>query len=291
MRKILAITVALMFAALVLSPAMGYTIQTAGNQSYTVQSAGDRQYSAHSEAINYTVSSGTPAHELTLESIPTKTVSGPAVQTTKVASSFKAGRVVPYTVTLGTGAKAVSEGVQVAKEPASLGEQTTPAATTAPAAETPVVEAAPATETAAVEAPAAETAAPVEEPKFSIMGTVFDDANGNGVMDENETGLADWTVALGEPAGAVLANATTSETGSYAFADLLAGEYVVSEVVPMGWALIAPVDGKYMVNLTVDAAGLDFANQMLPAPEPAVNETFELEMPPENITIPEQPVA
>jgi hypothetical protein len=292
MRKVLAITVSLMFAALILSPAMGYTIQTAGNQSYTVQAAGDQQYTAHSEAINYTASSGTPAHELTLESMPSNTVSGPAVQTTRVASSFKAGRTVPYTVTLGSGVQAVSEGEQVAKEPASLGEETTATETTMPAVETTVAEAAPVNETAAVEAPAAETAAPVEESKFSIMGTVFDDANGNGVMDDNETGLADWTVDLSEPAGTVLANATTSENGSYAFTDLLSGEYIVSQVVSMGWALIAPADGKYSVNLTADAAGLNFANQILPAPEPVVNETVEeVILPPENITISEQTVA
>ena len=70
MRKVLAITVALMIAAVVLSPAMGYTIQSAGNQSYTVQS----------EKVNYTFTSGTPGHALTLDMIPGKTTPGAAVQ-------------------------------------------------------------------------------------------------------------------------------------------------------------------------------------------------------------------
>jgi hypothetical protein len=294
MRKVLTITVALILA-MVLSPAMGYTIQSAGNQSYTVQSAGDLPYTVKSgDMINYTISAGTAAHDLTLDSMPVKSVSGPAVQTTKVASSFKAGRTVPYSVELDTGVEAVSEGVPAAEVPARVGESA-PAETTT-AVEEPVVEAPPVNETVTEETPveevpAAETPAAIEEPKFSIMGTVFEDVDANGSMDENETGLADWTVALSEPSGAIIGNATTSEDGSYAFADLLAGEYVVSEVVPMGWALIAPVDGMYSVNLTdADATGLDFANQMLPVVEPVVNETAEVLITPENLTISE-PIA
>ena len=45
MRKVLAITVALMIAAIVLMPALGYTNQVAGNQSYTAISAGRVNYS------------------------------------------------------------------------------------------------------------------------------------------------------------------------------------------------------------------------------------------------------
>jgi len=271
MRKVLAITVALMLAAMVLTPAMGYTIQSAGNQSYTAQS---------SERMNYTVSSGTPAHELTLAMMPIKTISGPAVQTTRVASSFKAGRAVPYSIKLDTGVKAAPEGIQIAKEPARLGEGAP--AETEPVVEAPPVEAPPVNETPE-EAPVVE--APVEEPMFSISGFVFDDVNGNGAMDENETALANWTVALEQPAGTVIANATTMEDGSYSFMGLLAGDYAVSEVLPMGWALIAPVDGKHLVTLTdADATGLNFANQLLPVPEAPV------EPAPENATVVEEPV-
>jgi hypothetical protein len=280
MRKVLAITVALMIAAVVLSPAMGYTIQSAGNQSYSVQS----------EKINYTISAGTPGHELTLESIPGKTTASSAVQVTRVPYSFKPGGAVPYSVKLEGGVQAapaggVTTGVTPVVEPVA----TQPVVEAPPVIEAPVVEA-PVNETPVVEAPVNETpAAPVEEPAFSIMGMVFDDMNGNGAVDENETGLAGWTVSLEQPVGTVIANQTTAEDGSYAFMGLSAGEYAVSETVQMGWTLVSPADGRYPVTITnMTIANLDFANQMLPAPVEAAPENVttpeEIVTPPENIT-------
>jgi hypothetical protein len=305
MRKILAITVALMIAAIVLSPVMGYTIQSAGNQSYTVQSE-KINYSLQSEKGNYTITSGTPGHELTPDMIPSKTTPNAAVQVTKVPYSFKPGGAVPYSVKLESGAQATLGGIQTpqtGETPARIGE-TAPAAEPAvtqpavsevpPANETPaVIETPPVNETPAVvemppanETPAVVEAPPVnetpvataEESSFSIMGKVFDDANGNGAADENETGLAAWTVILEQPAGVIIANQTTTEDGSYAFMGLSAGEYAVSEVVQMGWTLVSPADGRYLVTITnMTIANLDFANQILPVPA---------EVPPENETVP-----
>jgi hypothetical protein len=280
MRKVLAITVALMIAAVVLSPAVGYTIQSAGNQSYSVQS----------EKINYTISAGTPGHELTLESIPGKTTASSAVQVTRVPYSFKLGGAVPYSVNLEGGVQAapaggVTTGVAPAAEPAV----TQPVVEAPPVTEAPVVEA-PVNETPVMEAPVNETpAAPVEEPAFSIMGMVFDDMNGNGAVDENETGMAGWTVSLEQPVGTVIANQTTAEDGSYAFMGLSAGEYAVSETVQMGWTLVSPADGRYVVTITnMTIANLDFANQMLPAPAEVAPENVttpeEIVTPPENVT-------
>ncbi len=272
MRKVLAITVALMIAAVILSPAMGYTIQSAGNQSYSIQS----------EKVNYTITAGTPAHALTLENIPGKTTPGAAVQATRVPYSFKSGGAVPYSMKLEGGAETATPAV------------TTPAVTeqpvnATPVAETPVVEA-PVNETPAVEAPVVEApvnetpTAPVEAATFSIMGKVFNDVEGNGVLDNNETGLAGWTVSLEQPAGTIIANQTTAEDGSYAFTGLSAGEYSVSEVVQMGWTPVSPADGRYAVTVTnMTIANLDFANMMTPAPV----EAPPVEAAPENATVPE----
>ncbi len=274
MRKVLAITVALMIAAVVLSPAMGYTIQSAGNQSYTVQS----------EKVNYTITAGTPGHALTLDMVPGKTSPSAAVQVTRVPYSFKPGGAVPYSVKLEGGVQAAATaGVSIpAAEPAAAQPTVAQPIVAQPTVtETPVVEA-PVNETPVVEAPVNETpVAPVEEPAFSIMGRVFDDANGNGAVDENETGLAGWTVSLEQPVGTVIANQTTTEDGSYAFMGLAAGDYAVSEVVQMGWTLVSPADGRYVVTITnMTIANLDFANQMLP-----------VEVPPENVTLPENATA
>jgi hypothetical protein len=52
MRRVLAITIALMFVAIVLSPTMGYSVQS-GNHSYSIKST----------RVNYSVSPQSPSHE------------------------------------------------------------------------------------------------------------------------------------------------------------------------------------------------------------------------------------
>lgn len=238
MSKVLAITVALMIAATVISPAMGYTNMSGGNQSYSVTS-GSR--------VAYSIGTGVPAHNLTQDMVTSKyPAKSPAVQGTRVPYSFQQGTHMPYSLKLVGVESAVAEGTQ-AKE------------------EQPTV---------SVEAPAAETA--VE--KLAIEGVVFDDSDGSGTQDQNETGLANWTVNLEQPAGTVISSATTDADGRFSFIDLAPGEYTVSEVVQMGWALISPAEGLYTVTLTNESVtGLAFANQILPA-------TPVIVTPPANIT-------
>ena len=75
----------------------------------------------------------------------------------------------------------------------------------------------------------------------SITGSVFSDANGNGILDSGEQGVAGRTVFIdtnnnglpdtGEP------TTVTSPSGNYAFLGLAAGTYSVREVVPSGTVL------------------------------------------------------
>ncbi len=251
MRKVLAITVALMMAAIVLMPALGYTDQSAGNQSYTATSAG---------RVNYSLSTGVPAHNLTENMVINKfSVHTPSVQSTRVAYSFKQGTVMPYSFNLVGVNNALKEGYQTKKAPAVLGSVAktaenvgVPAPATAPAAAAPAV----ATTAANV------TVAPVVAPKFTIEGMAFNDMNGNGTMDNNETGLADWTVNLEQPAGMVVKSANTTMDGKFVFSDLSAGEYVVSEVLKTGYKLVSPAEGKFTESITdKSVTGLVFANQ------------------------------
>ena len=289
MRKVLAITVALMIAAMVLTPALGYTDQSAGNQSYTITAGG---------RVPYSISSGVPAHNLTQEMVASKySIKAPAVQGSRVPYSFQLGLAMPYSMKLVGVSNALPEGYQTKKEASTLGmatkaEEATPAETK----QTPAKEAAEVNATyPAVAEPseqigvppvsANETAAPnmtavtpAEQPKFSIAGVVFNDTEGNGVMDSNEAGLANWTVNLEQPAGTVIQSATTTMDGKFAFMDLAAGEYTVSEVMQMGWNLIAPADNKLTVTITnVSVSDLAFANQMMPV---------EVSAAPENMTTP-----
>ncbi len=260
MRKVLAITVALMMAAIVIMPALGYTAMVAGNQSYTAISAGRADYS---------VSSGVPAHNLTQEMVASKySIHTPAVLSNRVAYSFRQGTVMPYSVNLVGVNNALREGSQTTMVPEVLGS----VAKTA--------------ETIGIPTAAPEEVAPVVvTPKFSIEGMALNDTNGNGIMDNNETGLADWTVNLEQPAGMVVMSVNTTMDGMFAFSDLSAGEYVVSEVLKTGWNIVSPADGKFMVNITdMNVNGLAFANQEMPVA--AENMTVVTEVMPSNDTAP-----
>ena len=253
MRKVLAITMAFMMAAIVLMPALGYTGQIAGNQSYTAVSGG---------RVDYSVSSGVPAHNLTQEIVASKySIHTPAVQSNRVAYSFRQGTVMPYSFNLVGVNNAMSQGYLTKKAPAVLGNVAKTAETIGIPNVAAPVEAAPVVETE----PANMTVAPVVAPTFTIEGMVFDDMNGNGTMDNNETGLADWTVNLEQPAGMVIMSANTTMDGKFMFTDLSAGEYIVSEVVKMGWTPVSPADGKFSENVTdMSVTGLAFANQAVP---------------------------
>jgi hypothetical protein len=248
MSKVLAITVALMMAAIVLMPALGYTDQIAGNQSYTATSGA---------RVNYSFSTGVPAQNITEYSVASKSsVHTPSVQSNRVAYSFKQGTVMPYSVNLVGVNNAVREGYQTKKAPAVLGS----VAKTAETIGVPATAAAPAAATNVTVEPAV-----VVGPKFTIEGMAFNDMDGNATMDNNETVLADWTVNLEQPAGTVIMSANTTMDGKFVFSDLSAGEYVVSEVLKMGWKLVSPVEGKFSENITdMSVIGLVFANQAMP---------------------------
>lgn len=263
MRKILAITMALMLAAVVLSPAVGYTIQSGGNVSYSI----------HSNQVNYSIGMGTPAQDITPNMIPPELAPTAAVTATRVPYSIKTGQATPYSLKLANNVTPTVEGATTAPQTAVLGMAAASQPVTSTSNAIPVEQAAAQLNASAnATAPAPEAApAPVEQ-KFSIMGTVFDDVNNNGVKDTDEMGLASWMINLEQPSGNVIANTTTNESGDYTFSSLNAGEYVVSEVLPMGWAITVPAEGKYTVNLTdSDVKDLNFAN---------------LQVPPENVTLP-----
>ena len=213
MRRVLAVMIALMFAAIVLSPTMGYSVQS-GNHSYSFKAT----------RVNYSISPQSPSHE-------------PAV----VVSS------TPYS--------SVKYGALYQGEAKGVGET---AKSNVIGLSTPY--------DTGIQAPTNTSAAPESEPKFSIKGIVYHDQNGNGKMDYNETGLANWTVNLEQPAGNVISKAVTDSTGGYSFSSLAPGEFTVVENLETGWLLTSPSDGKYVVNLTSNANMLNFGIMIMPTP-------------------------
>ena len=91
----------------------------------------------------------------------------------------------------------------------------------------------------------------------SISGVKFHDLDRDGQRDGDEPGLEHWTIYLdtndsgaldfGEP------RTTTAADGSYHFANLIAGSYVVREVTPSDWTQTFPLFGSsHQVTISLD---------------------------------------
>jgi len=238
MRKVLAITVALMIAAIFIMPALGYTNQATGNPSYSAKS-GDK--------IDYSFTTQVPAHNLTPDMVANKySLKAPAVQSSRMPYSFQQGTATPYSVKLVGVENAATQGMKTQKAPAKLGSMNK-GEIAEPMVE-PVAE-------PAVEPMVEPVAEPEAEPTFSIEGMVVDD---------NQTGLADWSMNLTQD-GEVIDSVATDADGKFAFADLVAGEYNVSEVLMEGWNIVSPAEGMSMVTITnASVTDLVFINQLVP---------------------------
>jgi hypothetical protein len=96
----------------------------------------------------------------------------------------------------------------------------------------------------------------------TVSGTVYNDANGNGVRDAGEAGMPGVSVQLKTPAGSVVASTTSDASGNFLFGSVAAGQYVVSEIVPAGFVQTAPPPpGTFSVTVTsAPVAGLLFGN-------------------------------
>ncbi len=284
MRKVLAVITALVLAAIVFAPAMGYTVSSQGRTNYTFNSA----------SVNYTIGSGMPAHEMVYQEEMAEHYPTYSISSMPMPYSFKLGATTPYSIkpginptkvevlgghkssVLGT-AERVGNGLKLPTEPENATEQAIghpvpaekPAASnvidlTKPANATKPTNAINATNvTAPSPAMPAENKTNITAPavvKFSIIGKVTDD---------NKTGLADVKVNLEQPAKTVIANTTTSKNGNYSFPDLMPGDYVVAEVLPANWTAVTPAEGMTSVTLKDKDMTVDFVNKMMPASVPA----------------------
>jgi len=89
----------------------------------------------------------------------------------------------------------------------------------------------------------------------SIAGTVFADANNNGLQDNGETGIAGVTLTITGTDGQgtpVSRTTTTDADGTYNFADLVPGTYTVSETQPTAY-----FDGNDAVGSSGGTLGAD----------------------------------
>ena len=95
----------------------------------------------------------------------------------------------------------------------------------------------------------------------TVAGTVYLDANGDGSLDNGETGLAGWTVTLHRNSGTIPDQTfTTDSSGTYTFSNLAAGSYTLSETVPTGYRQTQPGSANnfsYTFTVTSEFAGVN----------------------------------
>ncbi len=105
----------------------------------------------------------------------------------------------------------------------------------------------------------------------SIKGVKWQDDNGNGTQDEDENGLADWTIFIDEDGDKVLDKGEMSQQtvvgGNYTFSDLAPGTYRVCEVQQADWKQIYPA-ANACHEVTISESNqtednVDFGNQPL----------------------------
>ncbi len=77
----------------------------------------------------------------------------------------------------------------------------------------------------------------------TIGDYVWEDANGNGIQDDDETGIAGVRVELYSSAETLFASTQTDEQGHYTFSQIPAGDYFVHVVIPNGYAVTRPNAG------------------------------------------------
>jgi hypothetical protein len=105
----------------------------------------------------------------------------------------------------------------------------------------------------------------------SISGSVFNDANGNGVKDANEAGIAARTVYIDLDNDKILdaneKSALTNSAGVYALSALAAGTYKVREILPAGWSQTFPLLG-YGLSVTISSGQNSANNNFFCRPTP-----------------------
>ncbi|WP_440949445.1 PKD domain-containing protein [Methanosphaerula subterraneus] len=78
-----------------------------------------------------------------------------------------------------------------------------------------------------------------------IIGTVYNDQNGDGLANTSDPKLAGWTVNLLQN-GVVIETTTSDAAGAYGFYKLQKGKYyTIAVVLPVGWQGTNPAGGSY----------------------------------------------
>ncbi|MCX8182722.1 MAG: hypothetical protein N3D12_06340 [Candidatus Methanomethyliaceae archaeon] len=94
-------------------------------------------------------------------------------------------------------------------------------------------------------------AVPPRPPSGWISGYKWNDTNGNGVWDQGEPALPEWTIQILDAAtNSLITTTTTDGSGYYNFTGLMAGTYNVGEILQNVWKQTCPsAPGIYTINI------------------------------------------
>ena len=99
-----------------------------------------------------------------------------------------------------------------------------------------------------------------------ISGFKFNDANGDGIWQNAENPLGNWTIQLCKDAQVIAqtttGNALSQNPGMYMFSNVGPGTYTIKEVNQNGWTQTAPLGGTFTVipQSCRDTMGFNFGN-------------------------------
>jgi hypothetical protein len=94
---------------------------------------------------------------------------------------------------------------------------------------------------------------------YDISGSVYDDADGSGTLDDGESGFAGIRVTLEDDAGNVVATTTTDTDSTYTFKDISGGEdYTVVVEAPEGYVGTQNSKSYEITGLGSDLTEVDF---------------------------------
>ncbi len=104
----------------------------------------------------------------------------------------------------------------------------------------------------------------------SIFGAVFNDINGNGKQDSSELGIPGVTVFIDATNTGVFKSGdrvtTTNSSGNYSFTGLVAGTYIVRQMLPTGDKQTFPTSGfgnHVTITTGQTATGVNFGDQKI----------------------------
>jgi hypothetical protein len=115
----------------------------------------------------------------------------------------------------------------------------------------------------------------------SIAGSVFDDINGNGIPEAEDTnGIASVTITLLDVNSNVVTSTTTGPDGSYLFTNLLPGVYTVVETDPSGYFSTFDVDGPNdnLIGVTLESGENSVGNDFYDARYAAIGDFVWLDI-------------